>query len=471
MRALIDWSYDLLPYPYRCVFDDLAIFGNGSTLESAYEIGVGDIEKREDLFDILSSLVEKSLVVVDFDFTEARYTLLATTREYAREKLVERQRLNDLAQRHAKAYLRFAQRMDELGDKSLNRLWHAQARSELENWRIALQWALGEGHDAELGQRLVCALTAVWSSLALAEGLKWCRFALDAVGAATPRELVADLEYTGGFLAFLAGDLDAALPLTQRALDKYRSLDDHRGAVKAETVLGRVLYQLGRHEEAKMALTSALQTATGIGDPLLIAVAHQGLVLWAEDLDSARYHVDTACAIAKAECAKRVGLVVDLVSAEAHFRAGEKSAAIEIAKEALAEARELGDEFLVMRSLSSTSTYLLACDRHDESRDAAREALELSHLARGATTVIWTVQHLAAIAAARGDHASAARLYGFTRARLAELSAVGDFSEQSERQRLEAMLRSELAPSDLERLASAGGEISEAEAIEEAKTL
>jgi tetratricopeptide (TPR) repeat protein len=241
--------------------------------------------------------------------------------------------------------------------------------------------------------------------------------------------------------------------------------------VKAETVLGRILYQLGRHDEAKLALTSALHTATGIGDPLLIAVAHQGLVLWAEDLDSARYHVDTACAITKAECAKRVGLVVDLVSAEAHFRAGEKSAAIEIAKDALAEARELGDEFLVMRSLSNTSTYLLACDRYDESRDAAREALELSHIARGATTVTWTVQHLATIAAARGDHTSAARLYGFTRAHLAELSAVGDFSEQSERQRLEAMLRSELAPSDLERLAFAGGEMSEAEAIEEAITL
>jgi hypothetical protein len=105
------------------------------------------------------------------------------------------------------------------------------------------------------------------------------------------------------------------------------------------------------------------------------------------------------------------------------------------------------------------------------SRDAAREALELSHLARGATTVTWTVQHLATIAAARGDHAIASRLYGFTQARLADLSAVGDFSEQSERQRLEAMLRSELAPSDLERLASAGGEISEAEAIEEPKSL
>jgi tetratricopeptide (TPR) repeat protein len=474
MRALIDWSYELLPEPQRRVFDDLSIFGNGCTLDSALSVRVGDVAERAELVEILSSLVQKSLIVVDFDFNDARYTLLEATREYAREKLVERGKLEEVARRHASAYLSLAEHLDERWSTSPNRTWHAQARSELENWRIAIHWSIGARNDVLLGQQLILALQAVWSSFALAEGRRWCRYALELVNETTPPLVIAHLEYTEALLGFLAGDLNVALPAAERALDEYRSLEERRGIVKAETIIGRTLCESGRLREGELALADALHIAESIDDPLLAAVAHQGLGLSrgsAGDLDAARDHVANALAIAKAESAERVALVAGMVSAEAHFGVGDKQAAIDLAKDALALARELGDEFSIMRALSNLSTYLLACDRYDEALDAARGALDFSHLAQGATTVAWALEHLAMIAAVRGDRTRAARLFGFMRSQLSKLNAYGDFSEQQELERLRAILECELQQREFEIFASNGAAMSEAEAIAEAMAI
>jgi predicted ATPase len=474
MRELIDWSYDLLPESQRCVLEDLSVFGNGCTLESAYAVGVGDVDGETQLLEILASLVDKSLVVVDVDFNDARYTVLQTTREYAHEKLAAHGRLEDVARRHASAYLQLAESFDERWSRSPNRAWNAQARSELENWRIAINWTIGEARDVLLGQRLIGALAPVWSIFALAEGRKWCRHALELVDDSTPSSVVAGLEYTEGLLGFLAGDFNRGLPAAQRALDSYRSLDDRGGAAKAETIVGRMLLESGYSAEGESALSNALDTASSIDNPILAAAAHQGLGLSrasAGDIHGARDHVAKALAIAKEAAAERIAVVAGMVAAEAHFLAGDRNAAIDLARDALAVARELGDEFAIMRALSNLATYLIACDRYDEARDEARRALEFSHVAQGAAAVSWPVHHLAMVAAARGDHATAARLFGFAESRMAKIRSYGDASEQQEQERLRSILESVLSASELEILMSSGAVINEPEAIREALSI
>jgi len=90
MEALIDWSYELLPEHERRVLEQLSIFGSGCTLDSAFSIRTGNIDDRSELLECLASLVDKSLVEADFNGDDTRYSLLQTTRDYAREKLRER---------------------------------------------------------------------------------------------------------------------------------------------------------------------------------------------------------------------------------------------------------------------------------------------------------------------------------------------------------------------------------------------
>jgi predicted ATPase/class 3 adenylate cyclase len=100
LRALIDWSHDLLDDRERMHFRRLGIFVNGFTLEAATAIGTSDDLDELDLFDVLSSLVDKSLVLAEPAGDALRYRMLESTRAYAREKLDAAAELDDCALRH-----------------------------------------------------------------------------------------------------------------------------------------------------------------------------------------------------------------------------------------------------------------------------------------------------------------------------------------------------------------------------------
>ena len=112
MRATIDWSYDLLSPPEQRVFERLSVFAGGCTLAAATAVCADGETAEADVFDLLSSLVDKSLLGSRLRGRESRYRLLESFREYAREKLAERGELGMVAQRHARAYLEIAEQLD-----------------------------------------------------------------------------------------------------------------------------------------------------------------------------------------------------------------------------------------------------------------------------------------------------------------------------------------------------------------------
>ncbi len=84
MRAAIDWSYNLLAAPERRVFERLSVFAGGCTFAVAAAICRSEETADTDaVFDVLASLVDKSLVVVDLEGFEPRYRLLESFRQYA----------------------------------------------------------------------------------------------------------------------------------------------------------------------------------------------------------------------------------------------------------------------------------------------------------------------------------------------------------------------------------------------------
>lgn len=169
LRALIDWSYNLLPDEERAFLRKLSVFMGGWTLEAA-EAVCGNA----DALDLLTHLVDKSLVSVDLEHgNEPRYYLLETVRQYAREKMVESEDSTRLRDTHLEYFLKTAERIaPELYTRKMP-YWFVRLETEYANFQAALEWA--QEHDSDAGLRLSNALCAFWSERGdyLKEGIDW----------------------------------------------------------------------------------------------------------------------------------------------------------------------------------------------------------------------------------------------------------------------------------------------------------
>ncbi len=170
MRTAIDWSYDLLSAQAQVLFERLAIFSGGFSLDAAAAVCQGDGIDERDVLDLLASLVDKSLLVVEFSEDEARYRFLDSTQQYALERLEAGGDANALATRHARAYLALAEQLDVDWYVAPERSWLALANADFDNFRAALDWSLGARKDLLTGQRLAAALARVWYALSVVEG-------------------------------------------------------------------------------------------------------------------------------------------------------------------------------------------------------------------------------------------------------------------------------------------------------------
>jgi predicted ATPase/class 3 adenylate cyclase len=454
MRALIDWSFDLLSDEERALFRKLAIFAGGFALDTATAVCGNDTTDAIAVLDVLSSLVDKSLVQADRE--NGRYRLLESTRQYAREKLGERGEYQDVARAHAEAFLALAERIERAQDMAPDREWLAQAEPELENWRAALVWAFGPGGDLLLGQRLAAANLRAWSTLAVSEGRRWIRTALDRADATTPSAVVAHLDLAEAMIDGMLGLHKASYVAAERALAAYRELGHRLGIANAQRQAGRSLVFIGRIPEGEALLREALETFRASGGRALTGAVLENLAIARNalgDLSGAREFYAEALEIFKAIGADRLASSVANNLAESEFRGGNAEEALRLAADALDADRAPGftnrahifPNRLALQ-LCNIAAYLLALGRFEQARSRAREALSIARDAHYEVGVLWAIQHLTAANVLQhgqrddpeyADSARAARLIGYVDERLAALEARREFTEERE---YEAML-------------------------------
>ncbi|MGC1381879.1 MAG: adenylate/guanylate cyclase domain-containing protein [Candidatus Baltobacteraceae bacterium] len=477
MRALIDWSYDLLTEPERGLFRKLSIFAGGFTLESAGAVCADDAVDEIAVLDVLSSLVDKSLVQAD-PSGDQRYRLLESTRQYAREKLIAAGEHPAAVRAHALAFLSLAERFEETWEETPDRDWFAQAELELENWRAALEWALAGRADVALGQRMAASLGRIWALPAAAEGRRWIRVALESVDDRTPPTIVARLDLSQAQLDAVLGRHGTSYAAAERALAGYRALDDQAGIATAERYMGSALVMMGRIEEGEVLLGEALAVFRARGAQKLIGAVLDSLAVARSavgDVAGARGFYAEALAIFNATGAEWLAGAAAINLAEAEFSGGDPAEALRLAEEALSGVRA-GNVTRVALLLGNMAAYLIALDRHEEARLRARDALARAHNTHFEVFVLWALQHLAAVAALRADEdprsadvdrRRAARLFGYVDARVASLEARRMYTEQHEHERSLAALRDALGHDELERLSGEGRSWNEERAVTE----
>jgi predicted ATPase len=163
LGATLEWSHDLLAGPERTLFRRLSVFAGGFTLGAAESICAGGDIDADDVLELLTRLVDKSLVAVaEHGGAEARYRLLETVRQYGVEKLQESEETDGTGGRHTLFFLALAEEV-ELKINSADRpRWLERLGKDHDNLRVALARSLDAEAQAEAGLRLAGALLWFW---------------------------------------------------------------------------------------------------------------------------------------------------------------------------------------------------------------------------------------------------------------------------------------------------------------------
>lgn len=244
LRAAIAWSHALLGSREQRLFRRLAAFAGGFTLEAVRAVGGPDV------LDGVSALVEHSLVRQEPQPDgQARFFMLETIREYAREQLLEAGETEDARRKHAAWAFGLVEEARPHLQGPRQRAWLDRLERERDNLRAALEWLLGT--DPSAGLRLAGDLWWFWYVRGhFSEGRHWLDLALSAAREPLDARVKA-LSGLAGLVA-LGGDLARATALSEECLALARSLGDGRAAASALLMLGTVAL---RQREALRART------------------------------------------------------------------------------------------------------------------------------------------------------------------------------------------------------------------------
>jgi predicted ATPase/DNA-binding SARP family transcriptional activator/DNA-binding CsgD family transcriptional regulator len=368
LRGTLDWSYALLSVPEREVFCRLSVFAGGWTLQAAEAVGAGGTELG-DVLDLLSSLVDKSLVVAEATGGGGvRYRMLEPIRQYAREKLEEGGDAEEVRRQHASFFLVLAEEAEPRLRGPEDMEWLERLENEHDNMRAALSWALEQEEANELGLRLAGALWLFWKEHGhYGEGHSWLEQVLARGGQASAAARAKALEGVG-WLIFDSDESDETVKAAREGL-KLSDEAGLGGAVRAKflELLGWKASWQGDDERAMELLEECLKLRRDAEDEFSIADALLGLAI-------------------------------------ALYTPDDRNRSKELYKEGIVLCRKLGYMPTLARHLYSLGFCLLLEGDYERGAALNEEAAALLRERGYQSDLEYTLDHLGWVALFKGDH-------------------------------------------------------------------
>ena len=377
LRAAMDWSYDLLPENERALLRLLSVFAGGWTLDAAEAVCSTVAIKRSDVLALLGRLVDKSLVLTDTRYGRARYRLLETVRQYARDRLVESGGAAEIRRRHRDWYGAVAEQGSTMLRGPEQAVWMERLEVEHDNFRAALEWSAVDPAGAEAGLRLAGALMWFWFIRGhWREARMRLERALERGGEASETVLPAVMQ-GAAFFAWRLGDNTRTNELGAEGLALCRRLDDKPNMALMLMWLGIAAIRALDYERATGFFGECVEVARGLGDTWTAALA-------------------TA----------QAGIVAR------HL--GDCNRAIVLHNESLAVTRRLGDGFTTVYNFRNLGNDTLQLGDYARAESYFLEGLKLG--GQAAHHAPWVteecVEGLAQVACGQGRYERAARLFG-----------------------------------------------------------
>jgi len=346
LLATMDWSYALLSTKEQALLRRLSVFAGTCTLEAVEAMCVGDGLESSEILNVLTQLLDKSLVQMEDREGEARYRLLETVRAYGRARLEEAGETDSSRQRHRNWYLALAERAaPEL--RGPNQIaWLERLEEDHANFRAALNWTRRHGGGDAAGLRLATALYEFWEIHGhFVEARTWLEDMLRLDQNAPPALRVRALNLTG-HLAYTQGDPHRVLVLCEEARALAKATGDDSGYARALHYLGHAAEGIGDHRQGVELLRQSANIHRVAGSRLELARALHCLanaLRFQGDFGKAAPLFEEALAIFQA-CADKRAIATTLHNlGYLALSQGDEGRAPRLFREGLALARELGD--------------------------------------------------------------------------------------------------------------------------------
>ena len=271
LRQTIDWGYELLAPAEQRLFRRLSVFAGGWTLEAAEAVCDARQDLGLDVFEGISSLVDKSLVrSADTSSTEARFAMLATIREYGTERLTAAAELDSCRQAHA-AYCLILAEEGNTSDAAAQIRWLELCDREHANLLAAIEFLI-DSRQREWALRLCSALLPFWQGRArFAEATDRLTRALRLADGAPATDARTRAAFALGTLWATMGDLAKAIPLHGRSWRRSARLATATGPAVALNAIGICYHLSQRPDDAEAPFAEALSIFRGLGDEQAVA--------------------------------------------------------------------------------------------------------------------------------------------------------------------------------------------------------
>jgi len=409
LRAAIDWSYDLLSSKEKVLFERLAVFVGGFSLDAAEGVCEGLPLERSEILSLLSNLIDKSMVVAETEGrTEARYRLLETIRQYAMLKLYTAGETEKIQDAHLDYYRKLALEAEKnLKDHSQTLIWLARLDSEYDNLRTSLGWSLASD-KIQLGLQIAGTLGRFWDTRGyLSEALSW----LDRLipkNDAKPSVILANALNVAGNLAMSSGDLASAYSHLQRGLVIQRQVGDQRGISLTLNNLAAVTINQGDYATAYKLLEESAAIKRTLTDSVGLAHVLNNLG------EVARYE-------------------------------GKDEQAVPLYAESLAIRQALDDKEQASTALYNLGSTYLTLGKIRQAAKFLEESLTVAHTLGYRRNIILCLAQAAILASKTGKSALAIKLAGATDAHLEKMGLRMETIDRVDYDRTIASLRNEMA--------------------------
>lgn len=270
LEATVDWSYDLMSDPEKSVFQRLAAFRGGFTLEAAEAVCAGGDVDIFDVLDLIGHLVDKSMVVRDD--VSGRLGMLETLRQYALRRLTESAEVDEVRVRHLDHFWSFATQTAPLLNGPEEALAYEELTADHDNFRAALAYGLENQHETRAAEMAAALSWYWWAASDVVEGLGWVQKAIphaDVLESRTKAELLAFASLFSGFQNESGAD-----DLADQAMEVAIAADDPYGEGLAHMARGYNEWTRSEYDRAKEHILMMLACGERAGDDFMVANAN-----------------------------------------------------------------------------------------------------------------------------------------------------------------------------------------------------
>jgi predicted ATPase/DNA-binding SARP family transcriptional activator len=413
LQASIDWSWNLLSDPERILLQRLSMFTGGWTLDAAEFVCSGDSIHIEQVLDLLTQLVTKSLVVVDQEAgSEKHYHLLEMIRQYAYERLVHAAEEETIGKLHLDYFLQLSERIESgmIGPEQAS--WFTRLSHERDNLRSALTFA--SNTNIEAGLYLAGRLYRFWESFNMQEGVYWLAELLENPESKKYPHARARALCSYGWLLIWIQQFKPAQIAAEESLELFRACGDLRGELDALPLLGNTLEFQGNIQQSMEMYHETVKRSQVIGYVWNEARAHFFLGWDRRSRKHSFSHLEKAIALFR-QVGDQAALANSL-SVVGSFRVLDGE--VDLAQSYLDEATQLwqSNNRLDIWETAKVARSRLALLRGDyeQAGTLLHEILITAEETGNRMSYLWIRAHLGHVAFRSGDMEEARRLFAST---------------------------------------------------------